>query len=181
MEQKPFSLTKTAVECYKIRQQGGLLWADIVVDASESAGRIQIASDYGSWEKYWGSGTVWDCRNCGGNGFKKFLTGLDIHYAAGKFGEGRWFNQEATINGLKKSVKEYDGTKREKGVMVNEIASLEYCMNQNTFIHMAYDCKTLHKLWDSGPDIETGISPSFLNFWEKLWPVFIDELKKEVG
>jgi len=172
MEQKSFSLTKITVECYKIRQLGGLLWADITVDPSENSGRIQIASDYGSWEYYWGS--------CG-EGFKKFLTGLDIHYAAGKFGEGRWFDQEATINGLKKSVKEYDGTKREKGVMVNEIASLEYCMNQNTFIHMAYDCKTLHKLWDSGPDIETGISPSFLNFWEKLWPVFIDELKKEVG
>jgi len=172
MEQKSFNLTKTTVECYKIRQLGGLLWADIVVDASESAGRIQIASDYGSWEYYWGSF---------GEGFKKFLTGLDIHYTAGKFGEGRWFDQEATINGLKKSVKEYDGSKSEKGEMLDEIASLEDYTDENTFTHMAHDRKNLHNLWDCGPDIKTGISPSFLNFWEKLWPVFIDELKKEVG
>ena len=176
MQIKSFILTKTTVECYKIRQQDRFPWANITVDASESAGRIQIASGYGSWEHYWGA--------CG-KGFKEFLIGLDIHYTAAKFGEGRWFDQDATIEVLKKSLKEYDGSKSEKGQMMDEVLSLEDYNKEDynredTFVYRAYKCKTLHKLWDSGPDIKTGISPSFLSFWEKIWPVFIAELKKEL-
>lgn len=89
--QPTYAVTKTHVECYKLRRPGtGDGWADITLDVNGNAGRIQIASDYGSWEHYWGS--------CGCP-FKEFLINLskDIHYAAGKFGEGKWFDQEATM------------------------------------------------------------------------------------
>ena len=77
-----FTTTRSTVECYKIRSDRGL-WADITIDANGKAGRVQIASDYGSWENYWGA--------CGSE-FKEFLCGLDIDYAAGKFGESKWFD-----------------------------------------------------------------------------------------
>lgn len=164
-----FSVTKTTVECYKIRGKRGA-WADIVVDSNGNAGRIQIASDYGSWEHYWGS--------CG-VGFKKFLIGLDIHYAAGKFGEGRWFDHEATMEQLRVDILSHTDSKEERLELTEELDTLKDCDEVNTFCHLAFECENLHKIWDGSPDIKTNISPSFRQFWEKLWPVFIAELKKE--
>ena len=36
-----------------------------------------------------------------GSSFKKFLVGLSIDYAAGKFGESKWFDLDSTIKTLK--------------------------------------------------------------------------------
>lgn len=163
------TITKSMVELYKIRFAKGGLWADITIDEYEKSGRISIASDFGSWEHFWGS--------CG-EGFKKFLCGLDIHYAAGKFGEGRWFDHDATMAELKKAVEEHDDAE-EKEAMVEELESLEDCTEVNSFCHLAYSADTLHKLWDTGPNIHTDVSPMFRRFWLEIWPHFTDELRKE--
>lgn len=82
-----FSINKNTVEQYKIRHSSGSCWADIVLDSGDGCGRIQIASDFGDWQYYWGS--------CGCS-FKKFLTEIDMGYFAGKVGESDWFDIDAT-------------------------------------------------------------------------------------
>jgi len=163
--------TKSTVECYKIRGLAHGAWADITVDADANTGRIQIASDYGSWENYWGA--------CGCP-FKEFLIGLDMHYAAGKFGAGRWFDHEATINAIKADIDEYARDDEERNGMMEEWAALEDCTEVNSFCMIAFQSDYLRKLWDTGPDIKKTIDPSFRKFWENAWPVFIEELKKEI-
>lgn len=169
------AIEKTTVECYKLRITGGnRTWADITVDSNDNAGRIQIASDYGSWENYWGA--------CGSS-FKQFLIDLtkDIHYTANKFGEARWFDQEATMTGLKSAVEECDEDEEFKELLREELKALDDCTEVNSFFHIAYESDNLYKLWDTGPDIQYGINPAFEAFWEKVWPFFVEELKKELS
>ena len=52
--QLELTVTKSTVEVYKIRSNE-FAWADITIDASGNKGRISIASDYGSWQNYWGA------------------------------------------------------------------------------------------------------------------------------
>ena len=85
IDNKKYSINKTQCEVYKLRHECGMYWADITVDSGEKSGRIQIASDYGSWQNYW---------SCCGCSFKEFLTKLDMQYTAGKFGAER--NGETT-------------------------------------------------------------------------------------
>lgn len=160
-------VTKKTLECYSIR--ANKTWAEIALDCGNKSGRLQIASDYGSWQYYWGAAGV---------PFKEFLQGLDIHYTAGKFGEGRWFDHEATIAAISQEVMEHDDAE-EKEAMLEELKELDNCDELNAFCHIAYQSSNLCKLWDTGPGIHYDISPSFRHFWEKIWSVFIDELKKE--
>lgn len=55
-------IEKTQIELYKVRLDGGQGWADISIDAKEKSGRIQIASDWGAWQYYWGKreSILWD-------------------------------------------------------------------------------------------------------------------------
>jgi hypothetical protein len=161
------TVTKKTLECYSIR--ANKTWAEISLDCGNKSGRLQIASDYGSWQYYWGAAGV---------PFKEFLLGLNIQYTAGKFGESRWFDHEATMKELRELVAAHDN-EEEKEAMTEELEELEDCTDSNSFQHIAYNADTLHKLWDTGPNIHTDISPSFRHFWDKLWSVFIDELKKE--
>ncbi len=76
IDNKKYKITKSTCEVYKLRHECGMYWADITLDCGEKSGRIQIASDYGTWQNYWG---------CCGCSFKEFLTRLDVEYTAGKF------------------------------------------------------------------------------------------------
>ena len=174
-------ITKSTVICYKIRFKESSLWADITIDENDKAGRLQIASDFGDWQYYWGS--------CG-ESFKKFLIGLDIHYTAGKFGADRWFDLDKTIALLKSQVEEYlsyegylskTNLKTLKEKLSAEIKILEHEVScKDEFIHKMWDSEELIKMFDSSPDIITGIEPLFQRFWDEIWSVFVQELKKEI-
>ena len=77
IDNKKYTVTKSTCEVYKLRHECGMYWADITLDCASKSGRIQIASDYGSWQNFW---------SCCGCSFKEFLTRLDMQYTAGKFG-----------------------------------------------------------------------------------------------
>lgn len=90
------NITKEQVEVYKLRSSDTSIgWADITVDNRGTAGRLSIASDYGKWQYYWGST---------GCGFKEFLTRLNEHYMAEKFGADGYFDFEATIASIKEGI-----------------------------------------------------------------------------
>lgn len=168
------SIEKALVECYRIRFTGEFDWADITLDAGLNghSGRIQIASDYGSWENYWGA--------CGSS-FKQFLISLNIEYAAGKFGAGRWFDHDKTIEKLREAIENCDESDEVKEQMNLDLDNLEGCEDEGQFEALAYSSPVLHKLWDTGPEIVTDINPSFKRFWEKIWLCFVEKLKKEVA
>ena len=96
MKTENMTIEKTTVECYRLRHSSGM-WADITIDANKETGRIQIASDYGSWQNYWGS--------CG-KPFKLFLQSLDKYYVAGKFGASKWFDAVKTVAEYRAVIKE---------------------------------------------------------------------------
>ncbi len=171
MKISEFTIEKSTVDCYKLRSTSGM-WADITIDDNGTKGRIQIASDYGSWQNYWGA--------CGVD-FKSFLCGLDKHYVAGKFGANRWFDAEKTITEYRTVIKENikDGyISKQKGISVlSELQSLEESSCQEEFYRNLEDCSGIMKLYDHCPSLIYGIDPRFNNFWDNIWPIFIDAIK----
>jgi hypothetical protein len=166
-----FTIEKKTVECYKMRSKSGI-WADITIDASENTGRIQIASDYGSWQYYWGA--------CG-CAFKEFLCGLDKHYVAGKFGASKWFDSTKTVAEYRAVIKENikDGyISKKKGIdALAELQCLEESSCKEEFCSNLNDCSEIMRLYDHCPSLIYGIDPAFENFWNNTWISFVDYLK----
>lgn len=177
IDNSKFSIEKSQCELYKIRHGSGMYYADITIDHKGATGRIQIASDYGSWQNYWGS--------CG-CGFKKFLTQLDIHYTAGKFGANDWFDFDATIKGMKKTIKDYmeDGSLSEEEAkeLLEEVKSLDDCIDIHEYYNRVYhQCHKLLSFFDAAdfPCVKD-VTPQFKRFWNEAWAVFIEQMKKEI-
>lgn len=168
-------ISKSQVEVYKIRGLKHGAWADITIDANGTTGRISIASDYGSWERYWGA--------CGCS-FKEFLCDLDIHYTAGKFGVGNSFDVTATIHEWKRHVfddrrNEYiDAEKaRELYDEINRIG--DEAPGLEGVKYMLWNSDHLMNFFGGTPPIQTTIDRSFVRFWDEVWTPFKQELKKE--
>ncbi len=175
MKELDYTFSKSKVDCYKLRDKtSGMYWADITVDAHENTGRIQIASDFGDYQYYWGS--------CG-RPFKEFLTRLNIVYASSKFGADKWFDLDATILDYKKSLLQY---RRDGGdpatcrVIFNQILELVDTGSENEFRCELWNRHELTSLFNHCPEIKTDVSPQFKKFWNTAWQAFITELKKEV-
>jgi len=166
-------ITKTTIECYKLRYSNGH-WADITIDAKDNTGRIQIASDFGSWQNYWGA--------CGSD-FKTFLLGLDIHYAANKFGEGNYFDVDKTISLHKKQIIEARKSESISEEMARELFEkldgLNEASTSDIFCHLWYEDNKLFNYFEH-PDLCRDISPMFQRFWDIIWKPFCDELRSEV-
>lgn len=186
-------ITKTAIECYKLRSKTSTIWADITIDNLENTGRIQIASDFGNWCYYWGS--------CG-ESFKKFLTQLDIGYLSNKFGENRWFDIEETISLLKRYINEelpeidqiydmedavekanYEKKKQDREEQLkdfdNDFKHLSNASSEQEFVSIWWECNKITKFIER-PDLMHRISPLFERFWNEIWLEFVKELEKEI-
>lgn len=147
----------------------------ILPDASGETGRIQIASDFGSWQYYWGS--------CG-MPFKEFLICLNIGYAANKFGEDKWFNLSNTIECLKQQIDEFtlydtDADEHKKELLAELTLLTEETSTRGEFERLMWKSPKLLDMCDNIPPICTAISPAFRKFWETLWKAFVGELKNE--
>ncbi|GAA4392126.1 hypothetical protein [Hymenobacter koreensis] len=172
---KQFTITKSTVECYKLRAEGGY-WADVTIDANGNTGRIQIASDYGSWQNYWGA--------CGCD-FKTFLASISYDYAASKFGVKEWLDVDSTRRFYKElvvsyrrdetltadkardifdEIEELDGTGRDE--FERRLASTDHL---ESFLYKV--CGVPEMLYE--PD------PRFKRFWKEAWPALLAEFKHE--
>jgi hypothetical protein len=178
MDTTKFTLTKSTVECYKIRHASGMYWADITIDAKDKTGRIQIASDYGDWQYYWGA--------CGCP-FKQFLTELGIDYVAGKFGEGSHFDEEKTIRHYKQYTIEQRKTDDLSAAEAREIwEDIKFLTNNGSdkldeFCNTMYnECHALMYFFNHQPDTIKIISPQFRMFWDNIWAFFVAALKREI-
>ena len=176
--EKQFKITKSTVEQYKIRHESGMYYADIVLDHNGEKGRIQIASDYGSWQNYWGS--------CGCS-FKEFLTRIDMWYFAGKVGENNWLDFEATKNKMYQDIKEARMCRQIDAEEAKEICMeakhvFDSANSKSAYEHLIYNSEKIWKLYQdpSSIPVETGISPQFKRFFNEAWAAFIEEIKKEI-
>lgn len=170
-----YTITKSTVECYKIRHPKLLYWADITVDHNGSKGRIQIASDFGDYQYYWGA--------CGCS-FKEFLCKIGIDYAACKFGADRCFDSEATITSYKETIIQYrrcgNLSDVEARKLFNEIKNLEDTSSENEFCAHLSHTNTLMDFFDWHPTLVRTITPQFKKFWNQIWPIFTTQLKNEI-
>jgi hypothetical protein len=173
-----YTITKSTVQCYKFRHESGMYWADITIDTQPGSrqGRISIASDFGSWQNYWGA--------CGPD-FKTFLSKLDIHYTAGKFGADGWFDHDATIKKFKTDVLDYRRREQieseEAREMWDSIKEMEDYNHKEEFVAQMYHQDALMSFYDNCPDLVTDITPQFKNFWDTIWPLLLEEFQKEVS
>jgi len=172
-----YTIEKSTVENYKIRHPSGMYWADITIDDNGTAGRIQIASDYGNWQNYWS--------HCGML-FKEFLIGLGIDYSANKFGCNKYFDLEVNIKNVKNHViemrKENFITKDQARKLFDEIKELDVdgIPDANSFYVTINNTQHLREMYYSGDfDIVTSTDPGYEQFWKNVWPVFITELQNE--
>jgi hypothetical protein len=172
-----FQVSKSTVECYKIRStNGGFAWADITIDANERGGRIQIASDYGNWSNYWGAA---------GSDFKDFLKRISHDYAASKFGAERWIDVKATVAMYKRDLLEQRREERleqeEARQIYDEIDDLKM-ESHSTLVqaiqHSAYVLDFINSVYDM-PELCYEDNPHFLHFWNELWPVLLAEFERE--
>ena len=168
MEKSKLIIEKQVVECYKIRGEE-FSWADITIDAKHNTGRISIASDYGNWQNFWGA--------CGCS-FNEFLAGIDIHYAANKFGAGNWFDLEKTIKGLKERINDSSVGEKYKKEIFEELEELSNSSGKEEFIHIVQNCDKIMEFENHCPDMINSIEPGFKRFWEEIWQFFITEISK---
>lgn len=171
MEQGTYSIEKSTVECYKIRHSSGMYWADITIDCQGKTGRIQIASDYGDYQRYWGA--------CGTD-FKDFLSRLNIEYAADKFGADRWFDLDKTIACLKARIADNIEDEEERKEFADELIQLNNSSCLEEFCAIVRDCEKIWEFEDGTPEICYSITPQFKNFWKHVWPILLEQFKKEV-
>lgn len=168
-------ITKSTVECYKIRElkEG---WANITIDDLGTSGRVQIASDFGDWQYYWSS--------CGCP-FKEFLTRLNMDYVADKFREDEHVSIKKTINAYKSAVLEcrrFDGMSkaRARDIWRDITALAESWWTPESFSVEIRDKEHLLEFYNWTPETCTDVSPLFKRFWNEIWVGFIDHLKAEI-
>lgn len=172
-----YTITKTQCELYKIRSnKNNGIWADITISDTGKFGRIQIASDYGDWQYGWGSFS---------NGFKQFLCGLDKGYVAGKFGAGNHFDFDATIKSLKRTIIDL---RKDEYITAEKARSAIYrsCeiegsgpMSKDAYASEFYHSDEFDFFDPCDIPYCTSYEPGFNQFWQELWPVFINALKEE--
>lgn len=165
------------IELYQLREKG-FGWADITVNANNQSGRIQIASDFGDWQYYWS--------HCG-EPFKQFLVGLDKHYTAGKFKANRHFDLENNVRALQhelyEQLMEENITQPAHDTATEELKEIaETCSsNIHEFWSQLSQTKVLyHEIGGSDWETTNSIEPGFERFWQEVWPVFTEQLKKEL-
>ena len=175
---KTFEVVKTQVELYRIKHETSS-WTNITLDYADQHGRITISSGYGTWSYYWGACSY---------SFKEFLVSLDMCYVANKFGEGDWFDLEATKNRMKKDVLESlengDITEIESKELVEEMDQLfSDCDNEISYQSFVFNNSAFWKFYQEPScfPLEKIISPYFRQFWNEPWTAFINELRKEIS
>jgi len=144
-------------------------WGKFVID---DTGYFSVVSDYGNYAFQW---------SAFGDNFKEFLTRLDSSYLMGKLeGSCRWFDREATALSFGREIinlrKEKTITKEEARDMWDEI---EAHSDEREFGDFVGD----H--WKHFQDgyylLQYDHSPQMRGFAERLYPRFVEELKKEIA
>lgn len=190
------TITKSAAEKYIIRGDK-ISWSVIMLD--DEYGDISIQSDWGNF------GYIWGPLGRGSGTLKEFLITADIDYIKDKFsypenGGKNYVYEKESLNNLKKDIitarKEHQLSKKEARSIWKNLNLLDFCGDINAVYYSIEDVvQELNKwkydidFWKDGPwdneyefmeRIVTGCSPQLTFFMNNIWPVFIQEIKKEI-
>ena len=154
-------------------------WGKFVIDES---GYFSCVSDYGNYAFQW--------PNAGGNtDFREFLCSLSADYLSGKLGNGeRQFKASSTeakirqrILEIRRSNKPHDefGFGLDKEQAREAYDDLENCSSEYEFTKFIEEHWTAFS--DNSEILTYGESWDMKNFCEKLYPLFVQELKKEMA
>ena len=167
------TVTRSVCERYDIRL-GGMGWAVIMLD--ERGGVLQINSDFGNWSYNW--------PYHGRETFKHFIVelGRDTEYLMGKLGSRDYFLHRETEAAWRKEAL----SKRRQGMIDKRIAreawdamdAMEWASPEDCYrswdgskaLVMAIDEPTVVRDWD----------PGLKQFIARVWPVFVDAIRREL-
>lgn len=192
-------VTKTVRECYEVRENRE--WANITLncwsrpanvgtqhESTYYCGEIAIQSSFGTW------GYIWTA--CA-NPFKEFLQEVEFDYAFGKFMGANLvqFDGDGSMRAMRERIIEHrqytnlsKADARALWDALNEIESWA-TTSENDWVNALGDAaqslrldrkpaaaEFLSEPWEY---IQTKPKPNAVNFWRKLWPSFVAELKAE--
>lgn len=175
-----YTLKKTESTTYQLRHKdgNGMYWADITLSEYDKAGRIQVASDFGDWQYYWGA--------CG-KPFKEFLLEIGKDYVAGKWGADRHFNLAKTIQVLKEWIEEDTKcgyiSSGKSAALLNEIALIEEegpITEMQLHLFADDNCPALLECDAGLIEVTYDYTPQFNRFWSMVWTDFTSILKTEI-
>lgn len=195
-----YKVIKSSVEVYKLRTSTGFDWANIYINEfGNSGGELVIYSDYGNWAYTWPN-----CRET----FKKYLSEMEDKYYMMKKLNGtdpKIINFDATEKEMRSEmVEEHNMMIRnaeEDGDMdevekiklqiaedeeeLNELFQHEYWGDQNLIyvLLVEYFDGLFERIWASDWEylpIVKEYNSGLTMFCNKIWPCFIEQLKKEI-
>ena len=175
LETGTFSVTAEKVTCYKVRHSSGFYWADITARVGNHSIGLQISSDFGDWQYYWGAT---------GDDVAAFIKRLGIDYVAHKFGADGQFDVDGTIKNLLEQLKEYfkyedvkdakvKDKRRECFEALKELGDID-TSQESLFQHMYFTSILGDVLGVECFDVRKRITPQFTGFWQHIWPVFVE-------
>jgi len=164
------TVKKSTAERYTLVSKDPYWWADITVS---SDGFLNIQSDYGDFSYRWGAF---------GDDFKAFLIDCDNSYISKKIGRNYpdVFNAKKTEMAFKRDIIEA----RKNRIVTAEQAREAWDELKLYGIYNMYD---LHKISKDIYENDFSAMPcikdtnySLVAFLERCWPVFMEEIKKEL-
>lgn len=188
-------IRRSHAERYDIRlPRPSMSWATIVVCED---GQVLVQSDYGDWAHWWS--------HHGREGIKHFLCEIDHWYLMNKLGKGQkeHFNHEQTVRDMRREIVRWrrDGhvewllaklQAKGRGTSwssARELARAAWddldqcgCHSIHDFCQGVTDSMPLSALFDlSELPLVTEPAIGLQEFAKRIWPVFVDELRKELG
>lgn len=168
---------KSICEKYVIHLDHLQGWAIIFLDKTT----VSIHSDYGNWSYSW--------TNHGCESLKRFLVQTELDYLGNKFCNGKTESDyKDSIKRIRQDVIQYRKeeyiTKEEARDALDHLKNddLElYSTNDDLFLTTLLQEKVFYKIYEeSGFPITKKLPRQFEMFYERIWKVFIEELKKEL-
>ena len=167
-------VTRSTCERYDIRGEKGFGWAVIVID--ERSGLFSVVSDYGEYGFLWG--------NHGRKSLKHFLVEIaaDPQYLMGKLGRRNYVKQEETKKEFRRVIIE---ARQEMNISREQARDAWYCVEVLDFadhieLHNALESELAPVFPDCDLPIARDFSPQLRCFTEKVYPVFVEELARQI-
>ena len=181
-ETRSYVIKKGAAEKYMVRRDGWV--ATIYLD--EDTGEVSVAQGYQDNYAY-----CWSAPGRGKETLKEFLVTANASYVMDKFSYGmdKWLDYDKSLDQLNAELKQ----KLEDGVITkSQMEAIEIEIeenlgddfdNTNHWYDCLYRCEELMEAYGHDPHslpCVTDVKPQLRGFMERVWPVFIEQLKREL-
>lgn len=168
---------------YFVRHKDGFCWGRFfVIDGWRGDNHwlcISAVTDFGTFGNVFGS--IGPCD------WRAFLSSLDRDYTMQKLrGNSAWeFDREATQASLLKHIAE---AREEGGLNAKRCPAPENCVteiednaSEERFLSELYDCPALSELLEYSFSPRRRMTGECAEFWDRLWPLFLEAIKTEAA